>query len=231
LIPGNGCDPACEFTQNGSQGIVEPLARTDPSRTPTSAKNQAPRLYPHQSDLLTEIDGALAAGRRRIMAQAPTGFGKTVIATSIASRIYNGGKPRQKAEPKAREALPKKCPKCSYLKAPKLLICPACGFKPEPKCKVVHADGALVEFSSRSIPKPPNTTERVEFYRQLKYFAVARGYKSGWIAHKYREKFGHWPSGLDYLGPMPPSPTTLGWIKSRQIAFAKGHRFGAGGAS
>jgi DNA repair protein RadD len=151
--------------------------------------------------------------------------------TDIHHNNLDDGRERQKGEEPKREALPKKCPKCSYLKAPKLLVCPACGFKPEPKCKVVHADGALVEFSSRSIPKPSNTTERVEFYRQLKYFAVARGYKSGWIAHKYREKFGHWPSGLDHLGPMPPSPTTLGGIKSRQIAFAKGHRFGAGGAS
>jgi DNA repair protein RadD len=142
--------------------------------------------------------------------------------TDIHHDKLDDGRERQKAEPKAREALPKKCPKCSYLKAPKLLICPACGFKPEPQCKLVNQDGELVEFSSRNMAKPANTTDRVEFFRQLKHYAVARSYKPGWIAYKFKEKFGHWPSGLDHLAPIPPSPATLGWIKSRQIAFAKG---------
>jgi DNA repair protein RadD len=146
--------------------------------------------------------------------------------TDIHHDKLDDGRERQKAEPKAREALPKKCPSCTFLKPPKMLLCPACGFKPEPQCKVVHQAGDLVEFSSRNIPRPFNTAERVEFFRQLKHFAIARGYKAGWIAHKFKEKFGQWPSGLDHLAPMPPSAATLGWIRSRQIAFAKGQRFG-----
>jgi DNA repair protein RadD len=145
--------------------------------------------------------------------------------TDIHHDKLDDGRERQKAEPKAREALPKKCPKCTFLKPPKMLLCPACGFKPEPQCKLVNRDGELVEFSSRSIPKPFNTAERVEFYQQLKHVAASRGYQRGWIAHKYREKFGHWPNGLDHLAPMPPSPATLSWVRSRQIAFAKA-RFG-----
>jgi DNA repair protein RadD len=144
--------------------------------------------------------------------------------TDIHHDRLDDGRERQKAEPKAREALPKKCPKCSYLKAPKLLVCPACGFKPEPKCEVIHKDGELVEFSSRSIPKPASNPERVEFYRQLKHYAVARGYRVGWAGFKFKEKFGHWPNGLEHLAPMPPTPATLGWIKSRQIAFAMARR-------
>ncbi len=141
--------------------------------------------------------------------------------TDIHHDELDDGKPRQKAEPKAREALPKKCPKCSYLKAPKLVICPACGFKPEPKCKVVNKEGDLVEFSARGKPKPSDNRDAVEFYRQLKHFAASRGYKAGWVAYKYKEKFGDWPKGLDHWPPIPPSPATLGWIKSKQIAFAK----------
>jgi DNA repair protein RadD len=144
--------------------------------------------------------------------------------TDVHRDTLDDGKPRPKAEPKARAALPKKCPKCTFLKPPKLLICPACGFKPEPKCQVVHKDGELVEFTSRFARKPIGNIERVEFYQQLKHFAADRGYKSGWIAHKYREKFGHWPNGLDHFPPMPPSPATLGWIKSRIIAFARGRQ-------
>lgn len=145
--------------------------------------------------------------------------------TDIHHDRLDDGRERQKAEPKAAAELPKKCPKCTFLKPPKLLVCPACGFRPEPKSKVVHADGDLVEFSARGIQRPDNT-EPVEFYRQLKHYAQARGFKRGWVAHKFREKYGHWPNGLDHLAPMPPSPTTLSWIKSRAIAFARGQRFG-----
>jgi superfamily II DNA or RNA helicase len=142
--------------------------------------------------------------------------------TDIHHDELDDGKPRQKALPKAQEALPKKCPKCSYLKAPKLLVCPACGFKPEPKCKVINNEGELVEFSARGRQKPISDREKVEFFRELKHFAASRGYKHGWVAHKYKEKFGHWPNGLDHFSAMPPSPATLGWIRSRQIAYALG---------
>jgi superfamily II DNA or RNA helicase len=145
--------------------------------------------------------------------------------TDIHHDALDDGKPRQKAEAKSTEALPKKCPACSFLKPPKLLICPACGFKPQPKCQVVHKDGELVEFISRSARKPIGDIDRIEFYRQLKHFAAARNYKSGWVAHKYKEKFGDWPGrSLDHLAPMPPTPVTLGWIRSRQIAYAMGRR-------
>src|ERR1700730_3713545 len=43
-------------------------------------------LRPHQIRLIGEIDRALADGCRRIMAQAPTGFGKTIVAAVLAKR-------------------------------------------------------------------------------------------------------------------------------------------------
>jgi hypothetical protein len=50
--------------------------------------------------------------------------------------------------------------------------------------------------------------------------AAERGYKFGWVAHKYREKFGHWPPS-NSVAPMPASPEVLSWVRSRNIAFAK----------
>jgi hypothetical protein len=59
-----------------------------------------------------------------------------------------------------------------------------------------------------------------EFYSQLIYYAQAKGYKTGWAFHKYKEKFNAAPDGLS-SSPQHPSPETLNWIKSRTIAFAR----------
>jgi DNA repair protein RadD len=40
-------------------------------------------LRPHQAGLIERVDAAIAAGDRRIVTQAPTGFGKTIVAAAI----------------------------------------------------------------------------------------------------------------------------------------------------
>jgi DNA repair protein RadD len=142
--------------------------------------------------------------------------------TDIHHDELDDGKPRGKAEPKDTAALPKKCPKCAFLKPPKLLMCPCCGFKPEPKCTVVNREGELIEFTDRrTVAAISEAKDKVRFYQEVKCYAVNRGYKPGWVGFKFKEKFGHWPNGLEHLPPLDPSPATCSWIKSRQIAFAK----------
>jgi hypothetical protein len=99
-----------------------------------------------------------------------------------------------------------------------VLACPCCGFSPVPQNQVTTRSGELIEMISRSAPAQ---IDRGIFYRELKHHATERGYKPGWIAHKFKEKFGQWPNGLDDLPPLEPSRTTLGWIRSRTIAWAK----------
>lgn len=143
--------------------------------------------------------------------------------TDLHHDKLDDGRERQKQEAKPTAALPKKCPKCTFLKPPKMPACPACGFKPEPKCSVVNKDGELVELRARTAAAAnKKDIERANFYRELKFIADQRGYQRGWIAHKYREKFHQWPpTDYDRLIPNRPTPETLGWIRSRQIAFAK----------
>ena len=54
----------------------------------------------------------------------------------------------------------------------------------------------------------------------LTHIAEERGYKPGWIAHKYKEKFGHWPTRR-YVPAIEPSREVLSWVRSRNIAYAK----------
>ncbi|WBL82306.1 DEAD/DEAH box helicase [Bradyrhizobium xenonodulans] len=138
--------------------------------------------------------------------------------TDIQHDKLDDGRERQKQEAKPKEALPKKCPKCTFLKPPKTPNCPACGFKPQPKCDVVNKDGELVELRARAQQQP---AEKAQFYRELRWIANNREYNSGWVAHKFKDKFGHWPNGLTYLAPLKPSIETLNWVRSKQIAYAK----------
>jgi DNA repair protein RadD len=142
--------------------------------------------------------------------------------TDIRHDQLDDGRERRKAEPKAKEVLPKKCDRCSFLKPPKSPTCPACGFVPEPKCEVVNRDGELVEFTSRRKAKAATEEERTSFYAELRWVERDRGYKQGWAAHQYKQRFGSFPPWSWNAAPTrSPSGATLSWIWSRQIAFAK----------
>jgi DNA repair protein RadD len=142
--------------------------------------------------------------------------------TDITHEALDDGKPRPKAERKAKEKLPKPCPKCTFLKPPKTLACPACGFVPVPKCDLVSQDGELIELDSRRAAKQSTQEERIIFYGELRNIADQRSYKTGWAAQQYKTKFGSFPPwAWNHRPTCAPSAATLSWVKSRQIAFAK----------
>jgi superfamily II DNA or RNA helicase len=122
---------------------------------------------------------------------------------------------------KRREPLPKECTSCHSLMPPKVKVCPHCGEERKPPSGFVDAeDGELVAIT----PEPekrdyPKATKQLWWSGILK-IASERGYKQGWAAHKYKEKFGVWPRGLMDIAS-EPSPEIRSWVRSRQIAFAK----------
>jgi superfamily II DNA or RNA helicase len=139
--------------------------------------------------------------------------------TDIHHDRLDDGRERQKAQRKAKEVLPKKCPSCAFLKPPKMLICCACGFKPEPKCEVVNKDGELIELLSRRTARLP---DGATFYAELRALGQQRGYKTGWAAQQYKTRFGSFPPWAWNDQPTcTPTAATLSWVKSRQIAFSR----------
>ena len=62
--------------------------------------------------------------------------------------------------------------------------------------------------------------ERQRWHSGLVHIAAQRGYKSGWVAYKFKEKFGTWPNGL-HSDPLPPADDIRNWVRSRLIAYAK----------
>jgi DNA repair protein RadD len=101
--------------------------------------------------------------------------------------------------------------------------CPACGFQPKRRPDaIIFRDGELarVDRNSRQPVQSSDPHERMRWHGMLTYIAQATGYKPGWVAHKYREKFGAWPA-VRTITPHEPSAEVLAWVRSRQIAYAK----------
>jgi superfamily II DNA or RNA helicase len=125
---------------------------------------------------------------------------------------------RSRKEPTDREKKDAKCPSCSALWTSSDDKCDNCGFIRVKIKHIMNIPGTLEELKASNAKLQINNQE---FYSQVIYYARSRGFKNGWAAHKYKEKFNVFPRGLK-LDPKPPTPETLRWIKSRAIAFSKG---------
>ena len=121
-------------------------------------------------------------------------------------------------EPKLRE-----CPSCKVvMTAPP---CSNCGWMPAQRRgqSVDFAEGELgLVINGKAQAPVYSEGDRIIFFRQLRSVQQTRGYKKGWAAHKFKDKFGHFPPWTyNELPPAIPTDATLRWVRSRNIAFAK----------
>jgi len=121
-----------------------------------------------------------------------------------------------KKEPDEKEKKESKCPSCSALWIWPDGVCGECGYE-RPTKQIINVAGELteLEMTTRKV-----LSDNQNFYSELIYFARLRGYKEGWSAHKYKEKYGAFPKGL-HTNPIPTTAKTSSWIQSRNIAWAK----------
>jgi DNA repair protein RadD len=100
--------------------------------------------------------------------------------------------------------------------------CPCCGFLPKHRGEaIIFAEGELAEVKNGRARSTLVRADRDRWHAELLSIAEQKGYKPGWAAYKYREKFDDWPPRGSTPAPRKPSPEVLSWVKSRQIAFAK----------
>lgn len=137
-------------------------------------------------------------------------------------KLCDGSKADKKSK-KRDEPLPKECSKCAYLKPPKTHKCPECGFTPEAQSKVEVETGELEELSlsQRRHNRVTSSAEKEQFFGGLKQYARKKGYKPGWAANQYKERFGVWPNKYKDAKAVPPNEDVLGWIQHQQIKYAK----------
>jgi DNA repair protein RadD len=118
------------------------------------------------------------------------------------------------------------CPQCKVLMVTPP-PCVHCGWMPKPRARDRDfVDGELgLVVGGKAQASVYDENARVEFFQQLRTVQQMRGYKKGWAAHKFKEKFGTFPPwSYNDLPPLAPTDATLRWIRSRNIAWAKSQR-------
>jgi DNA repair protein RadD len=138
----------------------------------------------------------------------------------VDRRAENPAQAKRKAgeAPKLRE-----CPQCHVLITK--LPCGSCGWMPAPRAGRDRdfRDGELGLVIGGKAQAP--IYDRAEFFQQLRAVQQMRGYKKGWAAHKFKDKFGTFPPwSYNDLPPIAPTNTVLSWVRSRNIAYAKTRR-------
>lgn len=144
--------------------------------------------------------------------------------TDIHHTELDDGKPKLKKEQRERkEALPKECPKCAFLKPPKTRQCPVCGFIAEAVADIEQTDGELAELRRDGSRRTKEFTmqEKQQFYNELYGYAQEYGYKQGWAYWVYKDRFGVAPANTMKPTPVAPSPSTRSWVRHRNLVRAK----------
>ncbi len=102
--------------------------------------------------------------------------------------------------------------------------CAHCGFLPQRQPRavaIVAGELGLVDGNRRAKADLMDPALRARWHSQLAWIADERGYKPGWTAHKYKEKFNTWPPWGARPQPSQPTQEVRSWVRSRQIAFAR----------
>jgi len=126
-------------------------------------------------------------------------------------------------EPTEKERDQIKC-SCGYILMGFEKACPGCGKERKQTAKIEALPGMMVELETgKKANREYSWTAKAQFMAGLKTYEAERGYRPGYAANQYREKFGVWPNDPRVRDVAPGMITleTRSWIKSRMIAFAK----------
>lgn len=115
-------------------------------------------------------------------------------------------------------------------KEPKDITCKACGYifqsrRSCPKCQhEMISKGEAIPYHDADLVEVKKVTpiDKRNFYAQLLGYCQQHGKRESYALALFRNKFNEWPYGKKTVEPMAPSAEVLNYVKSRQIAYAKG---------
>lgn len=125
----------------------------------------------------------------------------------------------KKKKPKERQ--PVKCQTCNLVFEGSS-VCPDCGSPVKTFGKLVETvDADLQELGAK---KRASMAEKRIWYGMLKHYQRAKGFKAGWVSHKYKERMGVWPRKMDSVAPIEPNQEFQNWMTHQRIKWAKSKR-------
>jgi DNA repair protein RadD len=150
------------------------------------------------------------------------GFAEDPVEWTLSpDRHVESPKHAQRCEPGSKSRM-LECGQCGAIRIAGEPCC-ACGYLPAPPPRAVEigaGDLGLVT-AGRTQPAVYAPAQHLEWLGMLTTIAAERGYKPGWAAVNFKEKFGAWPPWGTVVDPIPPSPEVRAWVRSRMIAYAK----------
>ena len=162
---------------------VEILIDCFPTKSPIAFVQRAGRVW------------RIAAGKKKATyldhaANLKTfGFPEDIVPKTLddGSQTF---KERNQIKKEEREKITRDCPVCSAAFQGRKC---ACGYTIPSNDKVFKDDGSML----KKVSKDFKVEDKSAWMGQLVQYAQDKGYADGWASHKYREKFGVWPKGVD----------------------------------
>jgi hypothetical protein len=117
------------------------------------------------------------------------GFPEDIVPSKLddGTQKFNERKQLKKDE---REKITRDCPVCSAAFQGRKCACGYCIPSNEP---VFKDDGSMLKKASKDF----KVEDKSDWMGQFVQYAKDKGYAEGWASHKYKEKFGVWPKGVD----------------------------------
>lgn len=156
------------------------------------------------------------------------GFVTDIHHPRLSEARLNAGEAQvlERAPPKPRE-----CKACSFVIPQGVRACPNCGHEAKRPSEVEVREGELVELGAHretKAAKKRNDSDdwlrKIAFIAELRCYALEKGRKEAWVAHKYRDFYGVWPNDpkVRYAKPAHEvSPEVRSWIHAMNVRWAK----------
>lgn len=122
---------------------------------------------------------------------------------------------------------PKECPNCTLLMPAGSRQCPSCKEVLRSAGEVSEGRGELVQLSAGrkdEVKAKPKPIDKARFYAELLGYAKLNNKSDSWALANFRERYKEWPHRKNGVEPITPTPQTVSYIRSRQIAYAKSRK-------
>jgi DNA repair protein RadD len=136
------------------------------------------------------------------------GFPEDIVPSKLddGTQKFNERKQLKKEE---KEKITRDCPVCSAAFQGRKC---ACGYCIPSKDPVFKDDGTMLKKASKDF----KVEDKSDWMGQFVQYGKDHGYAEGWASHKYKEKFGVWPKGVD-RSPKQVTEEVRGFITHTNI--------------